>query len=258
MIAVQTKSLIKSYKTPHGYETMALNRLDMTVESGEFIGIMGPSGSGKTTLLNLIGTLDTSTSGNIVIDDQDITQLSRDELVKFRRDKLGFIFQDFNLLDNLTVQENIIFPLLISDSVKTSTTEKVRDIAKILAITDILEKYPYQVSGGQKQRTAVARAIVKGPSLILADEPSGNLDYNSARNLVGYLASINRIYRSTIIMVTHDPAMASYCDRVLFLKDGEIVSQLAKDPNRDDFYPRVMSMIMSLEGENSGLPASSI
>ena len=258
MIAVQTKSLIKSYKTSHGYETMALNRLDMTVESGEFIGIMGPSGSGKTTLLNLIGTLDTSTSGNIVIDDQDITQLSRDELVKFRRDKLGFIFQDFNLLDSLTVQENIIFPLLISDSAKTPATEKVREIATTLGIHDILEKYPYQVSGGQKQRTAVARAIVKRPSLILADEPSGNLDYNSARNLMGYLASINKIYRSTIIMVTHDPAMASYCDRVLFLKDGEIVSQLAKDPNRDDFYHRVMSMIMSLEGENNGLPASSI
>ena len=258
MIAVQTKSLTKSYKSPHGFETIALNGLNMTVESGEFIGIMGPSGSGKTTLLNLIGTLDTSTSGNIIINDHDITLLSRDELVVFRRDKLGFIFQDFNLLDSLTVQENIIFPLLITDSGKTAAIEKVGEVAKTLGITDILEKYPYQISGGQKQRTAVARAIVKGPSLILADEPSGNLDYKSARNLMGYLASINKIYHSTIIMVTHDPAMASYCDRVLFLKDGAIVSQLDQDHNRDDFYHRVMNMIMSLEGEDSGLPAASI
>lgn len=258
MVALEVKSLTKLYKMSQGYETIALDGLDMTVAPGEFVGIMGPSGSGKTTLLNLIGTLDTVTSGAIIIDGRDVTKLRGDGLVQFRKAQLGFVFQDFNLLDSLTIEENIILPLLICDSAKTSAKEQVYEMAGVFGIGDILGKYPYQVSGGQKQRAATARALVKSPALLLADEPSGNLDYRSARNLLEYFAAVNQQFQITIVMVTHDPAMASYCHRVLFLKDGKIVNQLVKGQNQGDFYHEVMEAIMKLEGARNELSTPAI
>ena len=219
---------IEKYYGNNGNITKAVDDISFNVNKGEYIGIMGASGSGKTTLLNCVSTIDSVTAGHILIQDRDITELRSRQLSQFRREQLGFIFQDFNLLDTLTAYENIALALTIL-KVPTATIDKrVRSVAKRLQITDILEKYPYQISGGQKQRVASARAIITKPALILADEPTGALDSKSARMLLEAFDTLNEQLHATILMVTHDAFTASYCKRILFIKDGKIFNELIR------------------------------
>ena len=230
--------------------TKALNNISLKVERGEFVAIMGASGSGKTTLLNVISTIDKVTAGHIYIDGKDITKLKGNSLNKFRREKLGFIFQDFNLLDTLTAYENIALALSIQKVKPKEIEKKVIDVAKKLEIENILDKYPYQISGGQKQRVASARAIITNPKLILADEPTGALDSKSARKLLESFESLNKEYRATILMVTHDAFTASYADRILFIKDGKIFNELVKgDDSRKDFFDKIIDVVTLLGGD---------
>ncbi|MCS4586025.1 ABC transporter ATP-binding protein [Clostridium perfringens] len=208
--------------------TKAIDNINFKVDKGEFVGIMGPSGSGKTTLLNCISTIDNVTTGSIVINGKDITKLKSKELEKFRRDELGFIFQDFNLLDTLTAYENIALALTIQGKKPKEIDALIKKVAKSLGIDGILNKFPYQISGGQKQRVASARAIVTNPSLILADEPTGALDSKSARMLLDSFESLNKDLEATILMVTHDAFTASYAHRILFIKDGKIFNELVR------------------------------
>ena len=230
--------------------TKALDDITFAVGEGEFIGIMGASGSGKTTLLNCISTIDRVTSGHIVLAGKDITRLKGSELNRFRREELGFIFQDFHLLDTLTARENISLALSIQ-GVKVGEMEtRIQEIAQTLNITEVLDKYPYQMSGGQKQRVASARAIITHPKLILADEPTGALDSKSARQLLENLTFLNEKKKATILMVTHDAFTASYCKRILFIKDGKIFSELIKgNDTRKEFFNKIIDVVSLLGGE---------
>lgn len=218
-----------------------LKGIDVEVNKGEFVGIMGPSGSGKTTLLNVLCSIDFATEGVIEINGQSLRGMKEKELANFRRDQLGFIFQDYNLLDTLTVKENILLPLSIGRLPKVVAENRVKELTRLLGITDILNKYPNEISGGQKQRTSAARALITNPSLVFADEPTGALDSKSATALLKNLQSINEQKEATIMMVTHDAAAASFCTRVLFLKDGLIYSELYKgDKTRQEFFQEIM------------------
>lgn len=234
--------------------TKAVDRISFDVEPGEFIGIMGASGSGKTTLLNCISTIDRVTAGNIYINGMDITKLKGKNLSKFRREELGFIFQEFNLLDTLTAFENIALALTIMKVPAKEIEEKVCQIAETLMITDILEKYPYQMSGGQKQRVASARAMISKPSIILADEPTGALDSKSARMLLDSMETMNLELEATILMVTHDAFTASYCKRILFIKDGKIFNELTKGrDSRKQFFDRIIEVVTLLGGDSTNV-----
>ena len=231
--------------------TKAIDNINFKVDKGEFVGIMGPSGSGKTTLLNCISTIDNVTTGSIVINGKDITKLKAKELEKFRRDELGFIFQDFNLLDTLTAYENIALALTIQGKKPKDIDALIKKVAKSLGIDGILNKFPYQISGGQKQRVASARAIVTNPSLILADEPSGALDSKSARMLLDSFESLNKDLEATILMVTHDAFTASYAHRILFIKDGKIFNELVRGTDsRKEFFDRIIEVITLLGGDD--------
>ena len=203
-----------------GNVTRALNDVSFTVNRGEFVGIMGASGSGKSTLLNCVSTIDSATSGTIRINGQDVTRMKQAKLSQFRREELGFIFQDSNLLDTLTARENIALPLTIARMNAAEISTRVQDVAARLSISQVLDKYPYQMSGGQQQRVAAARALVTDPTMIMADEPTGALDSKSARLLLESLEALNRRLRATVLMVTHDSFAASYTSRVLFIRDG--------------------------------------
>ncbi|MBU5485925.1 ABC transporter ATP-binding protein [Clostridium sp. MSJ-11] len=230
--------------------TKAIDDISIEVFEGEFIGIMGASGSGKTTMLNCISTIDTVSAGHIFLDGRDITELKEKEIAKFRRENLGFIFQDFNLLDTLTVGENIALALTINRVSPKEIDRKVEEIASKLDISYILEKYPYETSGGQKQRCACARAIINNPKLILADEPTGALDSKSAQMLLETIKSMNEDLGATILMVTHDAFSASYAKRILFLKDGRIFNELIKgEKSRKQFFNEILD-VMSLLGGN--------
>lgn len=232
--------------------TKAIDNISFNVFEGEFVGIMGPSGSGKTTLLNCISTIDNVSSGNIIINNQDINRLKSKQLDKFRQNELGFIFQDFNLLDTLTAYENIALGLTIKGEKNSSIDDKIKEIAKYLEIEKILNKYPYQMSGGQKQRVASARAIVTNPSLVLADEPTGALDSKSARLLLERFESLNKDLKTTILMVTHDSFTASYAHRILFIKDGKIFNELVRgNDTRKEFFNRIMDVITLLGGDEN-------
>lgn len=231
--------------------TKAIDNINFKVDKGEFVGIMGPSGSGKTTLLNCISTIDNVTTGSIVINGKDITKLKAKELEKFRRDELGFIFQDFNLLDTLTAYENIALALTIQGKKPKEIDNLIKKVAKSLGIDGILNKFPYQISGGQKQRVASARAIVTNPSLILADEPTGALDSKSARMLLDSFESLNNDLEATILMVTHDAFTASYAHRILFIKDGKIFNELVRGTDsRKEFFDRIIEVITLLGGDD--------
>ncbi|MDJ8930997.1 ABC transporter ATP-binding protein [Clostridium perfringens] len=231
--------------------TKAIDNINFKVDKGEFVGIMGPSGSGKTTLLNCISTIDNVTTGSIVINGKDITKLKAKELEKFRRDELGFIFQDFNLLDTLTAYENIALALTIQGKKPKDIDALIKKVAKSLGIDGILNKFPYQISGGQKQRVASARAIVTNPSLILADEPTGALDSKSARMLLDSFESLNKDLEATILMVTHDAFTASYSHRILFIKDGKIFNELVRGTDsRKEFFDRIIEVITLLGGDD--------
>ena len=241
---------IEKYYGNKGNLTKAIDNISFNVFKGEFVGIMGASGSGKTTLLNCISTIDKVTSGDIIVNNNDITKLKGDKLNKFRREDLGFIFQDFNLLDTLTNYENIALALTIQGVKPKEIDDRIKDISKKIGIEKILNKYPYEVSGGQKQRVASARAIITNPKLVLADEPTGALDSKSARMLLENFEYLNNKLNATIVMVTHDAFTASYCKRILFIKDGKIFNELTKgDSTRKEFFDKIIDVITLLGGE---------
>lgn len=230
--------------------TKALNNISFEVNEGEFVAIMGASGSGKTTLLNCISTIDKVTAGHIYVGGEDITKLKGNALNKFRRDKLGFIFQDFNLLDTLTAYENIALALSIQNVPAKKIEQEVERVATELGITEVLKKYPYQMSGGQKQRVASARAIITKPKLILADEPTGALDSKSAKMLLESFDYLNRQLMATILMVTHDSFTASYASRVIFIKDGRVFNEIYKgDSSRKEFFNKIIDVVTLLGGD---------
>ena len=246
---LEVKNIEKYYGSKSSL-TKAIDNISFNVEEGEFVGIMGASGSGKTTLLNCISTIDRVTSGKIIINGEDITKLRGNKLNKFRREELGFIFQDFNLLDTLTCYENIALALTIQRVNPNKIDEKVNEIANKLDIKNILKKYPYQISGGQKQRVASSRAIITNPKMILADEPTGSLDSKSARQLLETFEKLNQDLNATILMVTHDAFTASYADRIIFIKDGKIFNELNKgNDTRKQFFEKIIEVQTLLGGD---------
>ena len=232
--------------------TKVLRNISFEVEKGEFVGIMGASGSGKTTLLNILATIDTATAGHVYYDDVDITELKSTQLASFRKKNLGFIFQDFNLLDTLTIEENISLALIINNVVPNEIENKVKKIANELGIEQILKKFPYEVSGGEKQRCACARALINNPKIVLADEPTGALDSKSSQMLLEAMTTMNKNLIATILMVTHDPFSASYCKRILFLKDGKIFNEVVRgNKTRQQFYSQILDVLSLLGGDSN-------
>ncbi len=231
----------------------ALNGLDFEVEEGEFVAIMGPSGSGKTTLLNIISTIDMPTYGRVVIDGVEPEGLKQNELALFRRHNFGFVFQDINLLQMLTVEENIVLPLTLEGLPLPEMNRRIRLMAEQLNLKGILKRRPDELSGGQAQRTAIGRALIHKPKLILADEPTGNLDSKSAKDVLELLSRINDTEKATIVMVTHDPIAASYCDRVLFIKDGAFFNEILRDERRQTFFQRILNVLSLLGGNVNDL-----
>ncbi|MFE9081142.1 ABC transporter ATP-binding protein [Bacillus mobilis] len=226
----------------------ALSHIDLKINKGEFVGIMGPSGSGKTTLLNMVSTIDAPTSGEVLINGENPYLLSPDQLSLFRRRELGFVFQSFNLLNTLTVKENIVLPLTLDGVSPREMEGKVEGIAKKLGITEILDKRTYEISGGQAQRTAIARATIHNPKLLLADEPTGNLDSKSASDVMELLTRLNKENSTTMMLVTHDAMAASYCDRIVFIKDGQLYNEIYCGDNRKVFYQKILEVLALLGG----------
>lgn len=246
---LEVKNIEKYYGNKSNL-TKAIDGISFNVGEGEFVGIMGASGSGKTTLLNCISTIDRVTAGKIIINNQDITKLKGNKLNKFRREELGFIFQDFNLLDTLTAYENIALALTIQKVNSHEIDKKVKEIAQKLEISEILNKYPYQISGGQKQRVASARAIITNPKMVLADEPTGALDSKSARQLLETFEHLNQKLGATILMVTHDAFTASYAERIIFIKDGKIFNESIKgEDTRKQFFEKIIEVQTLLGGD---------
>lgn len=242
---------LQKYFKNKGSLTKAVDGISFSVEEGEYIGIMGASGSGKTTLLNCISTIDSPTSGKINICNEDITTMNEEQLADFRREKLGFIFQDFNLLDTLTAYDNIALSLAITGAEPDLIDKKLNEIANDLGIKEILNKFPYEISGGQKQRVACARAIITNPSLILADEPTGALDSRSAKMLLDNFRILNEKMKATILMVTHDAFTASHCKKILFIKDGKIFSEIVRgDKDRKEFFQEIIRVVSILGGDS--------
>ena len=244
---INVQHLSKSYGTRNNKVTV-LNDLNFTVEMGEFVGIMGPSGAGKTTLMNILSTILLPTMGSVKIAGADITQMRESRLTDFRREKLGFIFQDFNLIDSLTVKDNIILPLTVSKLSNNEIEERMLRLAGILRIEHILARYPEEISVGQQQRTAAARALISKPLVLFADEPTGSLDSKSATEFLNYLDDVNLHEETTILMVTHDPYTASYCNRVLFIKDGRFFAEIVRRSSRKDFFEKVIDMQATIGG----------
>ncbi|MDY2777273.1 MAG: ABC transporter ATP-binding protein [Collinsella sp.] len=235
-----------------GNVTRALDDVSFSVCRGEFVAIMGPSGSGKSTLLNCVSTIDSVTSGSILINGTDITRFKRDKLTRFRREELGFIFQDSNLLDTLTARENIALPLTIGRVPASECLRRVDEAAERLGIVKVLDKYPYQMSGGQQQRVAAARALVTDPAVVMADEPTGSLDSKNARLLLESFERMNRSANATILMVTHDSFAASYTQRVLFIRDGRLFTEIRRgEASRKEFFDRIMEVVAMMGGEAS-------
>lgn len=245
---VEVQNVTKVYGKNNEKKTQALSGISFDVEKGEFIGIMGASGSGKSTLLNILSTLDKPTDGHIRINQKDVTTLKGNQLADFRANEIGFIFQDFNLLESLTAQENIAVPLSLQGVRPKEIKQRVQKIAERLSISHILESYPSEISGGQKQRVAAARALITQPTILLGDEPTGALDSKSARDLLDTMDELNAKDHVSILLVTHDPFSASYCQRILFIKDGGIHQEVKRgDQSRDSFYREILSILGNLE-----------
>lgn len=241
---VSVKDVQKTYGKANEKQYTALKGVTFDVQRGEFVGIMGASGSGKTTLLNILSTLDKPTAGEVKINDQEISRLKGNALADFRAQEIGFMFQDFNLLENLTAYENMALPLTLQNVTGKKVREKITTIAKTLSIDAILNKYPTELSGGQKQRVAAARALVHNPAILFGDEPTGALDSKSARELLDTMAQLNEEQRVSILLVTHDPFSASYCQRILFIKDGQIGQELIRgEKTREAFYQEVLDTL---------------
>ncbi|MCS7464172.1 ABC transporter ATP-binding protein [Paenibacillus doosanensis] len=248
---LEVRNVSKVYEGKVNYR--ALSDLNFTVKKGEFVGVMGPSGSGKTTLLNVISTIDKPSAGEVYIDGKPAFGLNKRQLALFRRRELGFVFQDFNLLSTLTVKENIIFPLTLENISVAEQDGRVNRIADKLGISHILNKRTYEISGGQSQRTAIARALVHDPKLILADEPTGNLDSKAAKDVLETLQKLNKDDGATMMMVTHDAQAASYCDRIIFIKDGMLYRELQRMDSRKEFFEDIMNVLTSLGGASDEL-----
>lgn len=246
---LKLENVEKYYGNKHNI-TKAVDKISLTVDKGEFVAIMGASGSGKTTLLNCISTVDRVTAGSIYVDGKDITKIKGSNLNKFRREQLGFIFQDFNLLDTLTAYENIALPLSIQNARPDEIYVRVMDIAEKLDIVDVINKHSYEMSGGQRQRVAAARALITNPKLVLADEPTGALDSKSSRYLLKSMSKLNQELEATILMVTHDAFTASYASRVIFIKDGKVFNQIRKgEDTRKAFFDKIIEVVTMLGGD---------
>lgn len=248
MEILKIKDICKIYTGKMAYE--ALSNIDLTIHEGEFVGIMGPSGSGKTTLLNMISTIDSPTTGEILINGENPFRLNINDLSLFRRRNLGFIFQSFNLLNTLTVKENIILPLTLEGAEIKEMDKLVIQLAEKLGIKEIINNRTYEISGGQAQRVAIARALIHKPKLVLADEPTGNLDSKSAQDVLELLMKVNMEEKETILLVTHDPKAASYCNRVIFIKDGKFYNEIYCGDNREIFYQKIMNTLSFIGGKN--------
>ena len=253
MALLEVTNVKKIYSTRFGgNKVQALFNVTFSVEEGEYVAIMGESGSGKTTLLNILAALDRPTSGEVLLEGKSITHLTEKEISAFRRKNLGFVFQDFNLLDTLTAYENISLALSIAGTKPSEIEQRIPQIAQALNIQDVLGKYPYQMSGGQQQRVAAARAMVTNPAIVLADEPTGALDSNSSRMLLTMLTELNERLSATILMVTHDAFSASYCNRILFIKDGQVFNELHRGTDtRKEFFTKILEVVSVLGGEQS-------
>lgn len=251
MAVVEVKNLSKIYdgKVAHS----AINQLTFDVEPGEFLAIMGPSGSGKTTLLNILSTIDEPTSGTLLMDGQDPVKFSAKQAALFRRERLGFVFQDFNLLPALTVEENMVLPLTLANHTIQEMEDRLTILLSDLSLNDVRTKQPNELSGGQAQRTAIGRALIHQPTILLADEPTGNLDSKASKDVLELLTKVNQERKTTIIMVTHDPIAASYCDRVLFIKDGEYFNEIYKEDLRQTFFQRILNLLSLLGGNVNDL-----
>lgn len=249
MLEIVDVSKVYEGKVPH----RALSNINIHVEKGDFVGIMGPSGSGKTTLLNVISTIDEPTSGQVIVDGANPHSFKQNELAKFRRRDLGFVFQDFNLLPTLTIEENIVLPMTLDRKRVSEMKANVKEIAETLGIESILHKHINEVSGGQLQRAAVARAMIHEPKLVLADEPTGNLDSKSSKDVMELLSLMNEQYKVTMLLVTHDPVAASYCDRVIFIRDGKLFSEIHQGDNRQVFFQEIIDMLSLLGGDTDDL-----
>ncbi|MGL4623870.1 MAG: ABC transporter ATP-binding protein [Culicoidibacterales bacterium] len=240
---------LEKFYGKNGALSKALDGMNMTIEAGEFVGVMGPSGSGKTTLLNCLATIERATAGSITLNERELTTLKPKELEIFRRDQLGFIFQEFNLIETLTAYENIALALTIQGERVDKIEKKIAQLANQLEITSILTKFPHELSGGQKQRVAAARAVITNPALILADEPTGALDSKSAQKLLQTLTQLNQQLAATILMVTHDPVSASYANRIIFIKDGKVFNEIHRgDQTRSEFFQRIIALSAVLGG----------
>ncbi|RCX23349.1 putative ABC transport system ATP-binding protein [Fontibacillus phaseoli] len=251
MAVLEVRELSKIYEGT--ISTRALDNVSFALEQGEFVGIMGPSGSGKTTLLNVIATIDEPTSGLVRIGGHNPHGLDREEMALFRRRELGFIFQHFNLLDTLTVEENIVLPLTLDGAPVADMKNSSLEMVRRLGIESVIKKYPQEISGGQMQRTAIARAMIHHPSLVLADEPTGNLDSKASKDVMEAFGMMNREERTTILMVTHDAFAASFCHRVLFIKDGRLYNEIYRGENRQAFFQKIIDMMSLLGGETDHL-----
>ena len=247
MAVLEVHHLKKIYTTRlGGARVQALTDVNFSVEKGEYVAIMGESGSGKTTLLNILASLDRPSSGEVLLNGTRLSAIPESRLAAWRREKLGFVFQDFNLLDTFSIKDNIFLPLVLAKTPVAEMKKRLTPLAEMLGISGILEKYPYEVSGGQKQRAAVARALITKPDLILADEPTGNLDSKSGKIVIDALKDINEHMGKTIIMVTHDPQMASYCSRLILLKDGVILEDLKNSGDQESFYQEILGKMKEL------------
>ncbi|MDD6812039.1 MAG: ABC transporter ATP-binding protein [Lachnospiraceae bacterium] len=245
---VEVKNLVKDYGV-RGFQTRVLKGIDLTVFNNDFIAIMGPSGSGKTTLLNIISSIDKPTQGTITMDGMDLLKISNKELSQLRRDKIGFVFQDYNLLDTLTLQDNIALPLSLNGISGKKCKEKTEELSELFGLKEHLMKYPYQLSGGQKQRGAACRALITEPEIIFADEPTGALDSKAGKDLLECLTMVNEKKKTAILMVTHDAYCASYAKDVYLLNDGLMKCRLSKGNSRKEFYDSIIDMQASMGGE---------
>ncbi len=248
MSVLKADNIVKYYGSKDNeISVQALKGINLQVNKGEFIGVMGPSGSGKTTLLNILSGIDSATAGNVLINEKLLSVMSNEELALFRRSNMGFVFQDFNLLDSLTIKENIMLPLVLGKEEPGSMERKCKELMDFVGISDIAEMYPYNVSGGQQQRCAVCRALINNPNIVFSDEPTGNLDSKSSRAVMTCLERMNNDREATIVMVTHDAFAASFCKRIIFLKDGLLSMEIVKKGSRSEFFDTILDCLAVLE-----------